>query len=430
MTFIISFLITSCTFKDNYKCKDCNVILISIDTLRADHLGVYGYTKNTTPNIDRFAKDSSVFLNTISQAPSTEPSHASIFTSLIPSKHGALFSKKTKLSDELVTFPKILKNKGYSTVSFHGGGQISSDYGFSQGFDIYEEIKEKNNNFEHNVKNATTWLQKNKNKKFFLFLHTFQVHLGYFLDHNYTYEFTKDYKGNLTEHTYINYINSVNANKIKANKEDTDYVISLYDSEIKSVDEAFNNLILFLKENNLYDNTIIIFTSDHGEEFGERHMIAYHSHTLYDELLKVPLIIKFPNSKYKNTITNKQVRSIDIFPTILDILSIPITVDIDGVSLLNLLENKAFNITAISERDINMINLPASLRTETWKLNINSLYNIEDDPDEKIDLSKDYPEIVSVYKELLDKEREENITPTKTQISEDTYEKLKSLGYI
>ena len=161
-----------------YRCADCNVILISIDTLRADHLGCYGYGPNTSPNIDEFSTDAVLFSTTIAQASSTEPSHASIFTSRIPAHHGAMRALRLPISPDVVTLPEVMQKAGYRTISYNGGGQVSAHYGFGRGFEVYDSTRGENR-FTEKVDAAIDWLENNAGEKFFFFLHSYEVHAPY-----------------------------------------------------------------------------------------------------------------------------------------------------------------------------------------------------------------------------------------------------------
>ena len=159
------------------KYHGANVILISIDTLRSDHLSCYGYARKTSPNIDAFGRDCVLFRNAIAPAPSTLPSHASMLTSLIPPHHGASFPLKRPIPKKIETLAEILRRYGYRAVSYHGGAKMAPEFGFGQGFEIYEE--KRRDDFDHPVEAAMDWLRQNSGETFFMFLHTYEVHLPY-----------------------------------------------------------------------------------------------------------------------------------------------------------------------------------------------------------------------------------------------------------
>jgi len=440
--------------KVDYKCPDCNVILISIDTLRADHLGCYGYHKNTTPNIDRFSKDSVLFKTCVAQAPSTLVSHASIFTSLIPSHHGAIFIK-TAIPQEVVTIAEILKDYGYKTISYNSGGRVASEYGFDQGFDLYHSSGGRLSKFERILKRiskrifflyhsshggltkkvnfAINWINNNPDRKFFLFLHTYEVHHPYTPKKDYLDLFEKNYSGKLPKNISGKLLNEINNGEIKINKEDQEHIINTYDAEIRSMDDGFLLLENFLREREIYDDTIIIFTSDHGEEFGEHGQMGRHSHSLYDELLLVPLIIKLPNSKYASKVVDEQVRSIDILPTLLDILDIRGLKTSEGVSLIDLVTGKTLDpLFAVSQQDGKRKNRPTSIRTKKWKLYGSKLFNLESDPLENNDVANENKAVKDFLRFKLNNILKQRKIPStnKVKLDETTKEELKALGYI
>jgi arylsulfatase A-like enzyme len=425
-------------FDENYKSTDCNIILISIDTLRADHLGCYGYSANTTPNIDKFSKDSVLFKNTIAQASSTEPAHASIFTSLIPSHHGAFFSTKKPIPPEIVTMAEILKENGYKTISYNGGGQVAAELGFDQGFDLYSSFPDKMDHLDRvfikKVESVIDWIKNNPNEKFFAFLHTFEVHHPYTPKKEYLHMFDNSYQGALPGHISRKLLGNINEGRMKMSAEDKQHIINAYDGEIFSMDKAFGVLLDFLKKQGLYEDTLIVFTSDHGEEFGEHGTMGWHGHTLYDEQLKVPLIIKLTNSKHASTIIGEQARSLDILPTVLDVLNIPPLECFEGVSLLGWLNKRNRTaLFAVSQQDTPRQTHPTSIRTNKWKLYDEKLFDLESDPLEQKEVQTGYKRIRKELRSELDyilslnQSAEEN---TSVDLSEETLKTLKSLGYL
>lgn len=433
MLFFAIVILAGCTNNDQgNKCTDCNVILISIDTLRSDHLGCYGYRKNTTPNIDIFSKESVVFKENISQAPSTEPSHASMFTSLIPSHHGAFISLKQSISTDVKTMAEILHENKYTTASFNGGGQVSSEFGFNRGFDTYvSNTEDTNERFITQVNQSIAWLDKNNADKFFLFLHTYEPHAPYIPIPENLALFETDYAGKLPINISQSHLELINTKKLMIDQADKEHIINAYDAEVRSADDSFGKLIEYLKKIGKYNNTMIIFTSDHGEEFGEHGMMGLHSHELFDEQLKVPLIIKFPNSSVESKIINVQTRNIDILPTVLEVLNIPALDCFEGENLLNILQGRGGALFAISEQDTADTRPPSSIRTLEWKLNKGKLYNLINDPLETKDVSKENTEIMAGLQSQLDKTitNKEN-KQSKAKIDKKTIKQLKGLGYL
>lgn len=409
-----------------------NVILISIDTLRADHVGSYGYHRQTTPSIDQFASGSVLFTEAVAPAPQTLPSHASIFTSLIPSHHGGLANFRFKLSEEAVTMAEILKDHGYATVSFNDGGVMSASFGFSQGFDLYESTPHKSE-FSTRVAPAKEWLSRHQDRPFFLFLHSYEVHLPLAPGAAYLELFDSGYAGPLPGHLGGKVLRDIRDGKIEITEAELEHIIDLYDATIRSMDAAFQDLIGFLREADLLDNSLIVFTSDHGEEYGERGRIAVHGPTLFDEVLLVPLIIRFPEGLFASTVVDSQVRSIDILPTVLDVLGIEAPTRFDGTSLVDLVRSGTDqHLPALSEARSGTL---ASLRDGSWKVirgeRTVKLFDLRNDPSETSDLASDDPaerdRLQALLEQILGSQRR---VSTPHEPDDEAVEQLKALGYV
>jgi len=344
-----------------------NLLVISIDTLRADHLGCYGYPKPTTPGIDRFSRESVLFRTAIAHAPSTEPSHASIFTSMIPAHHGALRAKRMPISKKVVTMAEILRSAGYRTVSFNGGGQVGASYGFDRGFELYESSPGR---FSEKVTAAIDWLERNADEEFFMFLHTYEVHAPYDPPAGRLKLFETDYKGALPGVIAPGLLMKINAGELQIDEADARHIVNVYDAGIRSVDDAFGKLMAHLRSTQLLDRTLIVFTSDHGEEFGEHGQTGRHSHTLYDELLKVPLIVRMPGARFASTVVEHQVRGIDILPTVVDVLGLESLAQFEGSSLRGLMARKKKDDerVAVSQLDTTNEKPLSAIRSATRKL--------------------------------------------------------------
>ncbi|MCH8004066.1 MAG: sulfatase [Nanoarchaeota archaeon] len=420
-----------------------NIIFIVMDTLRADHVSYYGYHLNTTPNIDNIAKDSVVFDNAISSSPWSLPSHASFFTGKYTSSHGTTRANPYLNEDE-ITLAEVLKEKGYNTVGFVGGSYIKKTYGIGQGFntyidriDFFEYILTFNdlnimniisNNFpnaykifgsdgektsEELNKDIFKWLDKNKAQPFFMFINYFDAHDPYNLGKEFRDKFTnKTGKDLSSDGSYLYMFDRSD----EVPQEEIDYMIELYDTEIFFLDYNFGKFIDKLDQLGIKDNTIIIITSDHGEEFYE-HGSFVHGRTLYEEVIHVPLIFYYPK-EFQSKRIDKRVEIIGIFPTILDILDIEIPEDVDATSLLPLINNvpgydKEFAKSELFGRkrhkgisDLFDIDLrQESISNNDWKLIEikpeneilnSSLFNLRTDPEEKNNL----------YDKFIDKRNE------------------------
>jgi arylsulfatase A-like enzyme len=314
----------------NQEENDFNIILITIDTLRADHLSCYGYDRNTSPNIDKIAQEGVLFTNAIASSSWTLPSMASIMTSLYPISHGVrtgvIKSGKVYnqdiLSDEFTTLAQLLKSNGYETFGAVANVHMSKELGgFDRGFDYYYcEGFDKAPRLNDVI---LSWKEKIVNsQKYFLWLHYFDPHHYYNPRNPWFSEYSSGLKiDNLPISTMTMDELKALIPELKEKKDLLSYLIALYDSEINFVDHYIGNLIRKLKPD---ENTMIIITSDHGEEFLDHGSLG-HSHTLYQELIHVPLIIKMPishNEKSFSKIYKERVSIVDIMPTILGKLEI------------------------------------------------------------------------------------------------------------
>jgi arylsulfatase A-like enzyme len=422
-----------------------NVLLIVVDTLRSDHLGSYGYVRKTSPNIDRLARESILFKSSISQAPWTLPSVATILTSLYPSVHEAKdFSRK--LSSRLITLPEILMDHFYETGGIISGDFVSSHYGFDQGFGFFDEESicgHKGISSPSVSKKAIGFLRKKKKEKFFLFLHYFDPHFNY-VSHD-KYHYSPNYTGRLSSGEDIGELRKMRNN---LSPDDIDYLVALYDGEISFTDEYIGFVLEELKALNLYDNTLIILTADHGEEFMERGWLG-HSTTLYSEQIAVPLILKSPKRK-KGLSFDNHVGLIDIMPTALELCGIEKNdkMVMQGVNLLELIEGRTLRekgavFSEVSYIDEGIRAFKQSAVWKQWKITRNmkdnsyELYNIELDRDERNNLLGNNKVVFEQMKDLLAQWERTNHGIVAKKGAHDTVimegqlkSRLKSLGYI
>ena len=416
------------------------VLLISIDTLRPDHLGAYGYGEPTSPHLDAFRKDAVLFANAFSHAPSTLVSHASLLTSLLPPHHGAKISNDLALPLEVTTLAEVLRGAGYATASWNGGIQLDAAYGLDQGFTVYESVKprgasaeslvDQTDRFAHVVEQARAFMSTNPS--FFLFLHTYEVHHPYSPDPRDLDLFRKGYAGPLPDLVSVELLKRIAAGEQRLEEADRRHVVATYDAEIHSMDRAFGDLLVFLKERGLYDRALMVVTSDHGEEFGEHGKVGWHSHTLYDELLRVPLLVKLPGQRGGGSTVEVTARGIDVAPTILAVLGLKSPAAFAGRDLLAPGDPPAGADLTLASRDVTDPNVVMALRTPGWKLIDDRLYDLGRDPGERLDVAAAEP---ARARELAERRRalvESRPRPPRraAQADDELRERLRSLGYL
>lgn len=423
-----------------------NIILISLDTLRADHLGIYGYPRNTSPHIDAFSKESVVFEKAVVQSPWTLPSHMSIMTSLYPSFHGVT-NKSSRLADEHTTIAEVLKKIGYQTAAFTDGGLVSGEFGFNQGFDVYEDEWIGIANILPKVEK---WLDSNGSKPFFLFIHCYDIHEPYNPPPPYNSIFHDfAYSGNLVPSTTI--LTAARKGQVTVTSEDLRHFIALYDGGIRYTDEKVGEFLSYLQDAELYDQSLIIITSDHGEEFNE-HGSFLHWQLYYNPNLHVPLIMHIPGYPKREIRINELVQSIDLLPTIIDLAGQPPHHKAQGRSLLpsikrkkNLFKRmvqKVFKRSAkhsslsFAENEINEIHLWTVVTPSAYQLIDNSesrqLFNLETDPLAKTNIINDRSdlaaELLLQYNQLYSTTSQH--ISSALDLNEQTRKQLEALGYI
>lgn len=406
-----------------------NIIFICIDALRADHLGCYGYDRNTSPFLDQLAEKSILFQKTITQSSWTKTSVATFMTSKFQTLTDVA-EDEDKLSLNVITLAEVLKNNGYTTVGYVSNPWLKTRFGFSQGFDYYNEDSVKTLRVE--AEEVCKYISKVKNNTFFLYVHFMDVHNPYDPPSRFKDAFTKNLKGRFVYN---------DGPMPDISVDDLKYTKGLYDGEIRFVDDKIKHIFNFLEDQKLLKNTVVIINSDHGDEFLE-HGGMGHGTTLYNELLFVPLIF-VPNSDMMaaHSVIDSYVRNIDIFPTILDVADIPIKNPIDGRSLYSVMngdeENHSRNIVLSRVKSKSTKDELHSIYEGDFKYIFNStqgtshLFNLEKDFWEKEDLSEmDSGTTLEMQNKVIDYLSRTITNREKTKIDKETLEQLKSLGYI
>jgi len=433
-----------------------NILLVTLDTLRSDHLACYGNKIVQTPVLNALAADGYLFESAFCQTPYTTPSHCSIMTSTYMNRHGA--RNGSAMDATLVTIAQIFQQNGYDTAAFVSSGTVRSETsGLGRGFDYYEDsLSYYSSILRHDVcrflltlhylshtpiqrysvrgyivsDRAMAWLDKQRDAPLFCWLH-------YFDPHN-PYEAPEPYRD-----MYAGKLNPA----LPAEQDRTRYA-----GEVTYTDAQLGRVIEMLKRKELYDEMLIIVTADHGEAFGEQHgdIIEYnHGLHLYDTTLRVPLIIKLPAPKVGSHRIGDIVQHIDIAPTLLDLLGAPPLGSFKGTSLRDLLENRPYikpgiaysetssSLTAsqVSKEVLDKRRL-MSMRTTDIKYIRNitgqrqELYDIVSDPSETKNNFAEKTELAkSCYSSIIDAIGPLTETET-TNYDQKTLDELRSLGYV
>jgi len=433
-----------------------NIILISLDTLRADHLGCYGYHRNTSPNIDKFVAEGVLFERAIAPSSWTVPSHASVFTGLHPSVHQAgLFTlgPSQRLREVEITLAELARSHGYLTAAYTEGCHVRAALGFSQGFELYSDGDVSNfpaGHVEKTFTNALQWLETDRTSPFLLFVHTYQPHVPYWPPKRFAKMFSNGYSGNRSWNP-----------QLAVSETDRVHSEALYDGEIAYTDEVVGNFFAKLRSMGLMESTVIILFSDHGEEFWE-HGGYEHAKTLYDEVLHVPLFIRLVGDDPPSGRIGRQVSLTDVYPTVVEILDIEQTLPPDCISLLPLVENPAaqgrydrnavFSELTAHDKETDdrgstkrILWRMESVTTEREKYiecrekDTVELYRLDVDPEEKNDTASQSEDRLGHYRVLLESylarvaagrsksSRSDQAVPV---LSEEERRQLKALGYI
>jgi len=468
-----------------------NVILIIMDATRVDHLSCYGYERKTTPHIDEFAKESVLYTKAYSAASWTLPSIASILTGLYPGAHGAhrvekadnIFSAN-KLAEDNITLAEILAQSGYETAGVVSAEFLVREYGLHQGFNYFDDtiyiyffalsafrplsffnlfipIADylwANGLYGGRVADQIntsvfSWLDQNiKKAPFFLLIHYIEPHDPYLseelgISKNAIPEQTrKKYANRTVNYTELerSLIYSVQAGENPLLPEEKALLVNNYDREINLLDKKIDQLLTKLKEKNLYDNSLIIITADHGESFGE-HDLMLHGVMLYEDNIHIPLLIKYPFAEKRKGIVNEPVSLTGLAPTILSYAKIPVPKPIQGSPFYDLASQK---IVAQNFRDPSWGKREEFKRFDQDLISLidgdfkiiksmggeNQLYNIKIDPQEQKNLIGENPRVATRLLTTLDnyirnlgllKKKENQLELNQIQI-----QTLKGLGYV
>lgn len=434
-----------------------NILMVVIDTCRADHFSVYGYKRLTTPNIDNLARQSILFKSAYAQTNWTLVSFASLLTGKYPRSIGMFEANRRlsdfpyidpRLSEAEITLPEVLKKAGYRTAGFFTGGFNDSIYGFNQGFDLYRNYKsnsdakkEPRKSFSTFLPEAFKWMKENKDAPFFILLNPIEPHRPYLPADSFIKLYAENYTGimalswlskglltsikkdnegwncsldNLTTDGGLSgktKLLSPGEPVVRISQADIDYLIARYDASVAYADKFIGEIIEWIQKT-ISDNTIIIITADHGEGLGDHGSFLHCTDPprLYQEIIHVPLIIKIPKKwlNTKNAILNQPVELVDLMPTILDLVGIPepLSKGVQGKSLVGIImgeEKEEVNRAVFAETLGYGFNVQ-SIKEGDWKLihtksvdraaSKIELYNLSTDPYETRNLTLQKPRVV------------------------------------
>lgn len=406
-------------FRADKKHENLNLLIITLDTTRADHIGAYGYDNIDTPNIDRICRKGVMFENCFAPVPLTLPSHCSIFTGKYSIGHNVRNNGRYFLSKDETTMAKLLKQKGFHTYAVVAAFVLLSKFGLNQGFDIYDDSLDTHmmkRDFKSEIgadqvyKKFKKWFAVNHKKRFFSWIHFFDPHQPYRPPDEYIPKgWEKD-------------------------------PLKLYDGEIEFVDKYVGKIIEDLKTAGILNKTLVIIVGDHGEAFGE-HQEHGHSIFCYNENLKVPLVF-FNEDIFENSLIKSRVNLVDIMPTILDFLGMAVPGDVQGKSFLTMLqgeeekEERTFYVESMyGKEEMNWAPLTGIIDGNYKYISIPEpeLYDLGNDKSErdnifrkKINVARKYDkklkDIILKYSDVGEK--------SKRKLSDEDIKHLKSLGYI
>lgn len=407
-----------------------SVIFLDICSTRADHMGVYGYKRPTTPNLDAFAKDAVVFENAVAMSSWCLPAYASLFTGHVPEVHGHYANNPHRALPAFeATLAEKLKEAGYDTAAFSGGTYFMKIWGLDRGFDTYVNkfgvSKAIPGTFAETMPGVMEWLKARDDKPFFLFIAVDDLHVPYqallpdMFDKGYKgpvndeetrlVPFFRDYNLYMRGELPKDATNYARAAAFASDRSHLRHLTARYDAALHTADKRVGDFFRFLKENGLWDRSALIVSADHGEQLGE-HSLLGHTEGLYEPVTHVPLIMRVPGAERLNGRRLKQlVERVDMMPTILDLAGVDHSgLQLQGKSLLPLLENPALELRryAYSSSKRNLPGTPDQLiderviRDRRWKLHWYlykggyELYDLQNDPLETVDLSGREPGVL------------------------------------
>ncbi len=421
-----------------------HIIVITIDALRPDHLGGYGYARDISPNIDGLARRGVVFLNAYANAPWTKPSVASLFSSLPPNIHRTV-DRDHALPDQVQTMAEMLKESGYFTSFFNGGNPLIHECRFDQGFDFYQYQETLDS--AGVVGSVSSFLSQTQGKSLFIYIHLMDLHLPYHL-HDGNRELAARAPRNFIPGQFERRDVREPTARGELSGDEKAYLVALYDEQIRYSDKTVGQLVALFQAAGLLDRSLLILTSDHGEEFWD-HDNYEHAHSLYEEVLRVPLIMVYEHLPALRL--NSRVRLVDILPSVMELAEPGFKRgEMAGDSVWRYLRKDDGNRSVFAGGTLHG-DEKFCLIKNGWKIILNTkdmttnrpligfraedaveLYDLKTDPQERHNLRDDQAKILAgLLKELGALVNTESpIQARKQIIDKKTAERLKSLGYL
>ena len=410
------------------------IVLIDLGTLRADHLGSYGYARQTSPEIDALAAESIRFEWAFSQAPTTAPSLASMLTGLYPATHG-MRSGENRLPGEAVTLAEALAERGYATAAFVDGGYLSAGFGFDQGFAHYESSR--GGGLEEIGPRAIEWLREHASEPFFLMVHSYDIHAPYDPPEDLRDAFLGDLDSPVEGfEASAERLDSAAVGETPLTTSELEHAKALYDAGILFVDRWVGQLMDELRDLGLDERAIAVVVADHGEAFLE-HGALLHD-TPYTPVTRVPLIVRLPGGELTGTVP-QVVETLDVMPTLLDLAGAPLPPGIQGESLVPLMRGEgkppyiAFGESTFDggSKYVAMGGFHLIVHDESGRA---ELFAFEVDPLEQDDRAAAEPQRVEALLQRLE-EWEQRVAAAvlgqeEAPMDEETLEQLRSLGYV
>ncbi len=415
------------------------ILVIDLDTLRADHLGCYGYDRPTSLHIDQLASEAYRFEWAYGQAPDTAPSHSSTFTSLYPSVHGVNYNG-ARLPDAVTTMAEVFSSAGYLTAAFVDGGFMIPEFNLNQGFQHYAVSDW--GGFYQFGQEAIDWITEHADKKFFLWIHSYDVHADYYAPEPFRSYFTDGITPTPGFEPTVRELEVIRRSHfgpepLQLNAEDLAFTKARYDGGIRYADYWVGRILDQIRQLGLDRTATIILLSDHGEEFQEHGSVQHDR--LYTTVTRIPLLIRPPGGT-DGKVIDTVVQALDLMPTLLDGAGIEPPTGLQGRSLMPLLRGKALrDLPAISESPYFGHRRAVALGEYRFLAargnDRRELFRFRQDPLEQIELSATHPDVADNLYSLLESwqdvvDRRSAGPAEMPNLDDETVEGLKALGYL